>query len=77
MWTHVGSESEFLDAVDNMLNEMMSDRVIDFVVLHDQLPTNVTTRIYHYHCHCCRLHYKVAITLNAIINCHCMDWQLT
>ena len=41
MPTHVGSEAEFLDAVDDVLNEVMSHWVVNLVVLHDQLTANM------------------------------------
>jgi len=42
MQTHVGSEAKFLNAVDDVLNEVMSHWVIDLVMLHYQLPAPIT-----------------------------------
>jgi len=45
--TDVRSESELLDTVDDVLNEVVSHWVIDFVVLHNQLTAaHITTHTF-------------------------------
>jgi len=43
--THIWRQSEFLHTVDDVLNKVMTYRIVDFVVLHDQLTTNTTSMV--------------------------------